>query len=64
MITYQGNQIDSIFEALSRFSMDKRGDKDTDDDDDAGDADKNNKEDTEGDKDKGDKDAEGESTYV
>ena len=59
LISYQGNQIDSIFEALARFSNDKRDDKDADDDDDADKFDKNKKEDTTGDKDAG-----GESTYV
>ena len=61
LITYQGDQINSIFKALSHISKDRRESNDDDDDndnDDDGDAasgaDKNNKED----KDIGDKGAE------
>ena len=57
IITYQGVQIDFLSQAFSRFSKEVKGNKDVDDDDDAGDADKNNEENTEGDKDAGDKDA-------
>ena len=61
LITYQGNQIDFIFEALSCISQDRRNNKnDADDDDDAGDADKTNK----NDKNVGVKDAGGESTCI
>ena len=61
LITYQGNQIDSIFEALSCISKDRRDiNKDADDDDNAVDANKTHNID----KDVGVKDAGGESTCI